>query len=326
MHYSLFEVEDFCRDTFFIRWVLTPTAESNQFWKSFLAEYPQKEESIRLAADCVKALHFQETEPTPEALAHLKERIWTDVKDTTRTRRWAIRPVYYWAASVLFVLLIGVSWRLLRSTNSTYETADQIREIRLQDGSVVTLNAHSSLTVADRINEQKSRQVWIKGEAYFAIAKRKDKPFVVHTPETSIEVLGTEFNVNTRRQRTQVLLNQGKVQLRTRTESALVMQPGDIAIVTTDHQTVIHKVVQPAHYDAWKDHFIVMDDRRVGDIVELFKDTYGIQLHFQNPSLLNKKLSGKLMIKSPEEFVENLGTVLELSVEKKNEDYVFRSY
>ncbi len=54
---------------------------------------------------------------------------------------------------------------------------------------------------------------------------------MVHTPEATIEVLGTEFNVNTRHRQTHVVLHEGKVQLSALNETELVMKPGDMAVV-----------------------------------------------------------------------------------------------
>ncbi len=42
-----------------------------------------------------------------------------------------------------------------------------------------------------------SREITIFGEAYIKVAKNPSKPFIVHLPGSTVQVLGTEFNVNT---------------------------------------------------------------------------------------------------------------------------------
>jgi ferric-dicitrate binding protein FerR (iron transport regulator) len=69
-------------------------------------------------------------------------------------------------------------------------------KISLADGSTVQLNAVSQLKFPFRFTGA-TREVWIEGEAYFKIAHQADKPFIVHTKQGDITVLGTEFNVNT---------------------------------------------------------------------------------------------------------------------------------
>lgn len=82
---------------------------------------------------------------------------------------------------------------------NTLSTANgQTFRLRLPDGSVVWLNAGSSLTYSANLIRQSDgkRHVTLSGEAYFEIAKNKEHPFVVQSGTQLIEVLGTKFNVN----------------------------------------------------------------------------------------------------------------------------------
>lgn len=104
--------------------------------------------------------------------------------------------------------------------------------ITLPDQSVVLLNANSVLSYNDKWTDNKTREVWLAGEAYFEVKKsdaRGNAKFVVHTDQLSVEVLGTEFNVNNRRGKTQVVLNAGKVRLTSDTtlEKEIIMAPGE---------------------------------------------------------------------------------------------------
>lgn len=69
-------------------------------------------------------------------------------------------------------------------------------QVRLPDGSLVYLNAASSLTYAASLRERGRRVVRLIGEGYFEISKDKAHPFVVQTGNQEVEVLGTHFNVN----------------------------------------------------------------------------------------------------------------------------------
>ena len=67
-------------------------------------------------------------------------------------------------------------------------------ELLLSDGTRVYLNSESRLTFPSYF-EGETRQVELQGEAYFEV-KKGGKPFVILTPELTVEVLGTSFNIN----------------------------------------------------------------------------------------------------------------------------------
>ncbi len=231
MNYSVYDVQEFCEDIDFIRWVVSPTEELNQFWNAFLITNPSKSKDIQIAREYIKTLHFQETEVEEEALTLLKNRIWNDINKPAIIIQWWNRPRYWVAAAVIFMVAsFGMFW--WNQDRQIYHTDfGQIRKISLEDGSIVTLNAHSSLRVAENLNELKVREVWLDGEAYFDIAKLNGAKFIVHTSEAEIEVLGTEFNVNTRSKKTKVVVHEGKVKLSVSSVQAVVKKTGDLSTV-----------------------------------------------------------------------------------------------
>ncbi len=68
-------------------------------------------------------------------------------------------------------------------------------KLTLPDGTKVWLNAASSIRYPAVFDREK-RQVEVTGEAYFEVAREKDRKFIVRTEGSAIEVLGTHFNVN----------------------------------------------------------------------------------------------------------------------------------
>jgi transmembrane sensor len=66
--------------------------------------------------------------------------------------------------------------------------------MQLPDGTKVWLNSDSKLEYNTEFN-QNMREVSLTGEAYFDVVKDAAHPFVVHTSDIDIRVLGTAFNV-----------------------------------------------------------------------------------------------------------------------------------
>nr|WP_068890391.1 FecR family protein [Pedobacter panaciterrae] len=84
----------------------------------------------------------------------------------------------------------------LGAINTLTTAKGETYQVRLPDGSLVWLNAASSLTYTAALTERQQRRVKLSGEAYFEVAKDKAHPFVVETRGQEVEVLGTHFNVN----------------------------------------------------------------------------------------------------------------------------------
>lgn len=99
-------------------------------------------------------------------------------------------------------------------------------QLTLPDGSQVWLNAESSITYPTAFNE-KERRITITGEAYFEVAKDKSKPFQVDIGTATIEVLGTQFNLNTYKEEPtkNTTLLEGSVRIKT-VHTSLKLEPG----------------------------------------------------------------------------------------------------
>ncbi|MEO8821444.1 MAG: FecR family protein [Ginsengibacter sp.] len=111
---------------------------------------------------------------------------------------------YYAAASVVVIFGIGFLFKghsLNNSDSSPKSTIQQVfvkpgskSKIILPDGTIVRLNGSSSLSYNKDFNK-KIREVKLDGEAYFDVTKDANHPFIVHTSNLDIKVLGTLFDV-----------------------------------------------------------------------------------------------------------------------------------
>lgn len=119
-----------------------------------------------------------------------------------------------WATAGTVLLAVAVStFYFVTSGPVSYITGvgEQV-SFPLQDGSVVTLNAQSSLELAYTDAERNVRLV--QGEALFAVAKDSDRPFQVYTERAVVKAVGTEFNVRFRGDDTTVTVVEGIVEVR----------------------------------------------------------------------------------------------------------------
>ncbi|CAA9235905.1 MAG: putative anti-sigma factor [uncultured Cytophagales bacterium] len=129
------------------------------------------------------------------------------------TRTWV-------RAAAVLALAFGLAWLVQWYGGRTSvpalvvygnPTGQPLRQT-LPDGSIVWLSSHAQLTLAGGFNGAE-RTVFLKGEAFFKVAKNPRKPFAVHTGQVVARVLGTSFNVKTYAtgRRVEVSVTEGKV-------------------------------------------------------------------------------------------------------------------
>lgn len=108
--------------------------------------------------------------------------------------------------------------------------AGQRTNVVLEDGTRISLNAGSTLEYP-AVFARGERRVKLLGEAIFEVQHDKDRPFIVETFASDIEVLGTRFSVDADEEHKLfcAMLLEGSVVVRSRTDPAqsITMQPND---------------------------------------------------------------------------------------------------
>jgi transmembrane sensor len=157
----------------------------------------------------------------------------------------------------------------------------KVIDMTLSDGSHVWLNAGSSVTYAVAFvgNE---RKVNITGEAYFEVADDKTKPFIVRKGETSVQVLGTHFNVNAYddEDAIRVTLLEGSVRVSNNTGAAII-KPGQQSIVTNHQQPTISNQIDLGEVMAWKNGMFQFENTSIEDIMKQVARWYDVNVVFE---------------------------------------------
>ncbi|MFC5408726.1 FecR family protein [Larkinella bovis] len=325
MDYSFYQAEDFAADETFIHWVLEPSPESTAFWQSWLTQHPEKKQTLDEARTLVLTMRFKVDLPSTELLADMWEHIAVRRQRVSPFRRIFV-SVQRWqvAASVAFLLLVAAGTGYWLSQPKEVATrSGEFRTVELPDGSLITLNGNSRLRYNRFWDNEKSREVWLEGEAYFEIRKKPRQGaysrFIAHAGNASIAVLGTKFNVKNRRGRIEVMLEEGKVQLNPneqQNQPAITMKPGDVASIQSNTAVLLSRPPMPESYTAWKERKLVFDDLSLLEISEMLQETYGVQIKFADPELAQLRLKGKLYVKSVDTALEAMTQPFDLHYSK----------
>lgn len=158
--------------------------------------------------------------------------------------------------------------------------------VTLPDGTVVWLNAASSIKFPSTFSRQTERRVELTGEAYFEVFKNKDQPFIVHSGNQDVRVLGTRFNIENYPGDSfcRTSLVEGSVQLSPNAPGAVAQKvmlvPGQQALLTNNTLNVETADVNAAI--AWTKGDFVFSKEDLSSIMKELARWYDIEVEYQD--------------------------------------------
>jgi len=185
-------------------------------------------------------------------------------------------------------------------------------QIVLADGTRVWLNAASSLRFPVTFASNK-RNVELTGEAYFEVAKNKTKPFTVQANGTSVQVLGTHFNVSAYDTDAEVAttLLEGSVRLVKQNATAMLV-PGQSGKTQNGQGTIKVEQADMEQAMAWKNGYIVFNNTNLKAIMDQASRWYNVDVVYDGnipDQLFNGKISKYKDIDELLTNIELTGTV-----------------
>lgn len=176
-------------------------------------------------------------------------------------------------------------------------------KITLSDGTQVWMNSSTTLRFPFAFNAN-SRDIIINGEAYIEVAKDPSKPFFVHTPHSTVQVLGTTFNVNSYDSGVvKVSLVEGSVKVKGASQEAFI-KPGMQAIAT---DAGIHTQSFDDEELSWRYGFYYFSNATLSEICKVMPRWFGIHAVLDNPEAANQRFTGRIERNTPiKTFLEDL--------------------
>ncbi|WP_158275342.1 FecR family protein [Pedobacter sp. HMWF019] len=201
-------------------------------------------------------------------------------------------------------------------------------KISLPDGTMIWLNAASTLAYPISFNGRGERRVKLSGEAYFEVSKDRSKPFLVESNGQVVQVLGTHFDVrcyaDDSEARTALL--EGSVSLTTSPvgpsslnmmgmsalQNHVLLRPGEMAMNSIGGIKV--KQVDLASVVAWKDGAFSFRNESMENIMKQISRWYDVEVVFENKNIANLSFGGSI---SKYENLSNVLHMLELTGDVK---------
>ena len=201
---------------------------------------------------------------------------------------------------------------------SNEQTADKL----LPDGSEVTLNKESSIVYARKFNGN-SREVKLKGEAFFKVTPDKSKPFVVEVGDVTVTVVGTSFNIRQKGDSTEVSVESGIVKVEKNNRTILLKRNEKVVISKSD-STMKANETKGKLYNYYVTHEFVCDDTPLWKLVEVLNEAYGSHIEIANPDLRNLPLTTTFHNEPLDHTLNIISETFNITVEHHNEKIILR--
>ena len=235
-----------------------------------------------------------------------------------------LRPAF--AIGTLAIITISLFLLLKSSPDNNLTTIltanNQILELELSDGSLVTLNSGSKISYFENFEEEQ-RKVELEGEAFFSVNK-DGRPFIISTNNAVTTVLGTEFNVWARNKETRVLVREGKVSLADNNEltEKVILTEGETSKIIEDLPPTEPIKVDSKYLLGWLDRTLVFNNTPLNEIVDELERYYDIEVNIESNEFSSLRLTGSFEKESIETVLDKMCLALNLSFAKQSDGYV----
>jgi ferric-dicitrate binding protein FerR (iron transport regulator) len=249
---------------------------------------------------------------------------------TTKARVFTMNSALMRAA-VITGLIVGIAvvTYILFNNNpgtvvslATIQATDAVKSDSLPDGSIVTLNKHSQVSFPERFTSNK-RVLQLNGEAFFKVTPNKEKPFEIHTNNVTITVVGTSFNVRSRGDTTEIIVETGIVEVAMENQT-VVLKAGQKALAGLS-KTILQKQTNTDQlYNYYRIKKYVCEDTPLWKLVEKLNEAYDVHIVFENDALRDLPLTTTFDNQPLDNILSIIKSTFNISVIKENGQIILR--
>ena len=219
---------------------------------------------------------------------------------------------YYAAAVVAAIFIaIGAIWTFNNTnieTQLVHTSSGEIKQVVLEDGTKVWLNAESTLSYPQPFSK-KNRIVKLEGEAYFDVRSNKKRPFKVETDKIIINVTGTQFNVSSYKNDPLVstFLEEGSVSVNhIESNSNYDIKPGYVFELNKGNKNVSFREVDMRYLTAWKNGELSFYNESFESISRKLERKFGVEIILKNENIKNLKYTADFDSEGIDEILDFL--------------------
>jgi transmembrane sensor len=189
-------------------------------------------------------------------------------------------------------------------------------QVVLPDGTKVWLNAASTIKFPFSFEGAKQRIVELTGEAYFAVRKSPDVPFVVKSRGQEARVLGTEFNISSYpdEEKVRTTLVEGSLRVTADPDKSFLLEPGKETVLTAGELKESTADVEMA--TAWRTGAFYFNKTSFAVMMRQVSRWYNVDVVYLTKKIPDIRFTGEIkrdvMLQTLLIYIEDLGVQVRL--------------
>lgn len=260
-------------------------------------------------------------------------RLQNRIKNTPAAPRKAfikkLKPTHWIGLAASVVLICTVLWLTFNHVYDNgsvsfvrIDSRNKVRTQTLPDGSVITLNARSTIIYPHKFTSN-YRPVSLQGEAFFKVAPNKEKPFIIRVNDVTVRVVGTSFNIKSRSGKTVVIVETGIVKV-SKKQNSIDLNPGERVTVTRSPGTLSKETIKGKLYNYYMTRQLVCDHTPLREVVQALNDIFGAHISIANKQLETLPITTTFQGQSLDEIVAVISDTFKITVVRKNQQIIFK--
>lgn len=219
-----------------------------------------------------------------------------------------------YAAAILIIIAstIGLYRYFNNNKVTTVITLNEVKTNSLPDGSEISLNSNSKMSYSVA-KEASVREIKLDGDAFFQVSRDTNRVFKVVADDVTVEVLGTEFYVDSRKEQSQivVIVKSGTVSVRSFTEK-IILEAGQSGFYDKKTRSLYKSENNDLNYLSWKTGILVFEKTELSQVVYDLNRNFGSNIKIENPVLNNCKITATFENKSIESIIKIIEKTLKI--------------
>lgn len=226
-------------------------------------------------------------------------------------------PVYYKIASIAAItLVIFFCFQFFGqpSTITQVTAKGEKKEVILQDGSMVMLNANSSIVYTRDF--ETDRHIKLKGQAFFKVRRDEEHPFIVSTSKIKVQVLGTSFDVNANafaNPTVSVVSGVVNVSDYKNKENNLIIRKNEQVVF--DNNRLKYTKTDSDINTAWTHNTIHLHNNTLKETASILENWYNLKISFEDKKLEKLRISGKYKNEKIENIIKSIALLKHLKID-----------